>query len=173
VAEAMTVRWIKAARHPAIREGCRFGVAFGVLHVGNALLVNLANLDAAGNALLGNFMAVALVVSFGLVGWRGARATGRVRTGVEASLVTWVVSSAIGITALWIITFAFMDTIRHNTLVLQDFADSGLQDVDAFIVQDALGATLFGSAAMLALGTACGVLGAFIGIWSGHLEART
>jgi hypothetical protein len=167
------VRWITDTRNPAIREGCRFGVAFGVLHVGNALMVNLADLDAAGAALLGNFMAVALVVSFGLAGWRGARATGRVRTGVEASLVTWVVSSAIGITALWIITFAFMETIRNNALMLQDFADSGLQDVDAFIIEDALGATLFGSAAMLALGTACGALGAFMGIWSGHMEART
>jgi len=167
------VRWITDVRNPAIREGCRFGVAFGVLHVGNALLVNLADLDAASTALLGNFMAVALVVSYGLAGWRGARATGRIRTGVEASLVTWVVSSAIGITALWIITFAFMDTIRHNTLMLQDFADSGLQDIDAFIIEDALGATLFGSTAMLALGTACGAIGAFMGIWSGHLEART
>src|SRR5436190_1277483 len=109
------MRWIMDTQNPAIRQGWLFGLAFGAVRVGYAWVNNVRDPAAAGNSLPDTVMVVALVMLFGLAGWSGARATGRLRAGVQAGLLTWVVSTAIGVGALWIITFAFMETIRHNS----------------------------------------------------------
>ena len=93
---ATTMQWILARRHPASRAGWVFGLAFGAVHAVYAVMNNLNDLDAAGGRLLNNGLLASLVVLFGLAGWWGARGTGRVSTGGRASLLTWLVSSAIG-----------------------------------------------------------------------------
>jgi hypothetical protein len=105
---------------------------------------------------------VELVLNLLRVVFTGARATGRVTTCVQASLLTWLLSSAIGLAALWIVTFAAMDTIARNGGMQQDLARSGARDVRAFIVDDALGATVIGTAAALVVGTSCGAAGALL-----------
>jgi hypothetical protein len=154
------MQWLLDGQHPARRAGVLFGVAFGAVHVAYALINNLNDLDAASGRLLNNTLLVSLVVLFGLAGWRGARATGRLRTGLQASLVTWLLSSVIGLVALWLVTFMAMDTIARNTGMQQDFVRSGARDMRTFIIEDALGATVFGSAAALAAGTISGAAGA-------------
>ena len=155
--------WMWDWRNPASREGWLFGLLFGGVHAAYALVNNPNDLDEAGNNLLNNVLLGSLVVLFGLAGWWASRTTGRVTTGIQAALLMWLVSTVIGLAALWIVTFAYMEIIRHNTGMLQDFARSGARDMDTFIVEDALGASLFGSAAVLGLGTICGAVGAWIG----------
>jgi hypothetical protein len=156
------MQWILDRQHPARRVGLFFGLAFGAVHAAYALINNLNDLDAASGRLLNNGLLVSLVLLFGLAGWRGARATGRLSAGVQASLLTWLLSSAVGLAVLWIVTFAAMDTIARNSGMQQDFARSGARDMRAFIIDDALGATVIGSAAALLAGTAAGTLGALI-----------
>jgi hypothetical protein len=159
------MQWLLDGRHPARRAGVLCGVAFGAVHVVYALINNLDDLGAASGRLLNNALLVSLVVLFGLAGWRGARATGRLSTGLQASFVTWLLSSVIGLVALWIVTFTAMDTIARNTGMQQDFVRSGAPDMRTFIVEDALGATVFGSAAALVAGTASGAAGTLLAQW--------
>ena len=155
--------WMWDWRNPVTRAGWLFGLLFGGVHAVYALVNNLNDLDEAGNNLLNNVLLASLVVLFGLAGWWASRTTGQVRTGILAALLVWLVSTVIGLAALWIVTFAYMEVIRHNTGMLQDFARSSARDMDTFIVEDALGVSLFGSAAVLGLGTICGAVGASIG----------
>ena len=92
-----------------------------------------------------------------------ARATGSVSAGVLAALIAAVVGSMLGAVSLLVITFTFMDTIRHNTFMIQDFVRSGMTDMDAFIVEDALGAIFFGTLFSLVLSAALGTLGGWLG----------
>ena len=156
------MQWILDRHHPARRAGLLCGLAFGAVHAAYALINNLNDLDAAGGRLLNNALLVSLVVLFGVAGWRGARSTGRLSTGVRASLLTWGLSTAIGLAALWVVTFAAMDTIARNTGMQHDFVRSGARDMRTFIVEDALGATVVGSVAALVAGTAAGTLGALL-----------
>ena len=114
-------------------------------------------MGALNNALFG-----AVVVCFGAAGWQTARATGRLRSALEVAALVWAVSTVIGLFALRTVTFAGMDVIRQNTFMLEDFARSGARDIETFIVEDALGASLFGSVAALVAGAGCAVAGALL-----------
>ena len=56
-----------------------------------------------------------------------------------------------------------LETIRRNELMVEDYLHSGMQDMDAFIIQDAIGGSPIGLALSLALGAALGASGALIG----------
>lgn len=47
--------------------------------------------------------------------------------------------------------------------MVEDYLHSGMQDMDAFIIQDAIGGSAVGLALSLPLGAALGALGALIG----------
>jgi hypothetical protein len=144
---------------PGIRQGVAAGCALGLVHAVYSVLNNGFNLDARGNALLSNGFMAALVLLCGGAGFLGARQARTIGAGASAGVVAALIGSAIGLVALWIATFVFFEQIRHNTFMIEDFRRSGARSMDAFIVEDALGASFFGSLASLVLGTALGALG--------------
>ncbi len=151
--------------NPSLKYGIVFGIALGFAWLIHGVLNNLANLDLAAAGWLHNVQLLALTVLVAWSAFHSARQTRQARSGLLAALVTSLVSSLIGITNLWVITLVFMDTIRHNGVMLDAFAHSGMTDMDAFIIEDALGASVFGP--MLAL-----VLSALLGVVGGLLGAR-
>ncbi len=144
----------------------RQGVLFGLLLGGAWLVYNLINntmdLSEKGAALLNNSMTLLILLLFASAGISGAWNTRSIWAGIRTSLWTCAVGCAIGLSSLWFVTFFWMDTIRHNHFMLQDFARSGMRDMDGFIIEDALGATFFGLLFQIGLGIGLGALGGWI-----------
>ena len=147
---------------PGMRRGVAAGCALGLVHAVHSVLNNGFNLDARGNALLGNGFMAALVLLCGSAGFLGSRDARSISAGAYSGAVAALVGSAIGLIALWVATFVFFEQIRHNTFMIEDFHRSGARSMDAFIVEDALGASFFGSLLSLVLGTALGTLGGLV-----------
>jgi hypothetical protein len=147
---------------PGIRQGVAAGCALGLVHAVYSVLNNGFNLDARGNALLTNGFMAALVLLCGSAGFLGSRGARSIGAGAYAGAVAALVGSVLGLVALWVATFVFFEQIRHNTFMIEDFRRSGARSMDAFIVEDALGASFFGSLASLVLGTALGTLGGLV-----------
>jgi hypothetical protein len=148
---------------PAFRQGVIFGVVLGLFWIAYNLINSTMNLEGAGASWLNNGQTVSLLVLFGLAGLRTARATGQISNGTLAGFWTWLISSGIAIITLWIFTFVFMESIRHNTYMIEDFRSSGAQSMDIFILEDAVGASTFGIALALVIGVVAATLGGLIG----------
>jgi len=153
---------------PGIRQGVAAGCALGLVHAVYSVLNNGFKLDARGNALLTNGFMAALVLLCGSAGFLGSRDARSIGPGAYAGAVAALVGSALGLVALWVATFVFFEQIRHNTFMIEDFRRSGARSMDAFIVEDALGASFFGSLASLVLGTALGTLGGLVATVTGR-----
>ena len=157
------MRWMIDTRNPVARSAWLFGLAVGLLRIAHELAVNALEPDALGAAPIGTVLLVGLVALFALAGWRGALTTGRLSSGLQAALGAAAVGSAIGMASLWVVTFAFIEMIRRDPGILQDFARSGGRDLDAFIVGDAVGASAVSLVASFVLGCGAGALGGLVG----------
>jgi hypothetical protein len=149
--------------NPAFRQGVLFGALRGLFWILYDLINSAVNLDATGTSWLNNGQTAALVLLFGLAGLRTARATGQISSGTLAGFWAWLISSSIAIITLWIFTFAFMESISHNLGMIQDFQSSGAHSMNAFIIEDAIGASTFGVALALVIGLMAAALGGVIG----------
>ncbi|MBI3537293.1 MAG: hypothetical protein HY070_07050 [Chloroflexi bacterium] len=147
----------------AIGAGIVIGIALGVVHIVYVFINNLANLDAPAGARLNNISLALLFAVFVLAGARGGQLTGRVQFGARAGMASGIVSAMIGIATLWLVTFLFMDVIRQNAFMILDFQRSNAASMDAFIIDDALGATMVEFVVSLALGAGLGALGGWMG----------
>jgi hypothetical protein len=107
---------------PWLRPGITVGFISGSVWLVYNLVNNLGDLSGGQNAALSVAGLGVTVSLFTLAGFRGSARTGRVRTGALTGLWAALVSSTVGITTLWAITLAAMDTIRRNGLMV---ADSG------------------------------------------------
>lgn len=152
----------RLTRHPVVRRGAAFGLVMGAVWTVYNVINTAIALDGQGNAVLNNSLTAALVLLFGWAGFVGSRAARSVRAGASAALVAALIGSAIGILTLWIATFVFFEQVRHNPFMLADFRRSGMQSMDAFIIEDALGATCFGSLLALVLGAVLGTVGGLV-----------
>ena len=85
------------------------------------------------------------------------------KTGTYAGLFTGLLSIVIGMSALFVITFVFMDIIRQNAFTLYDFHRSGLKSIDQFIIEDVMGAALIGTLFSLLAGVIFGTIGGYLG----------
>jgi hypothetical protein len=149
----------------ALQQGWRFGLVLGGIWVAYDLINNLGHLGATGYGRLNTALPIALV---GLYAWAGLRrgySTGQVRTGILAAVGASLIGSVIAISSLWIVTGLFLDTIRHNPYMIEDFRRSGMASMDAFIVDDNLVPTFLGPVFSVLLGAAVGTLGGVIGKW--------
>ncbi len=156
----------------ALRQGLVFGTILGTLLLISNLVNNLANLDSTGATWLKNGSLIVMIVLPGLAGFIGSKETGRVKSGALAVLVTGLVSAVIGIITLWGITVVFMDTLRHNVLMMIDFQQSGMTSMKGFIVEGALGGSIFLFVFSLAFGAGYGLLGSLLGARNAHLQTR-
>ena len=149
----------------ALENGWRYGLILGSVWVAYNLINNLGNLNATGYHLLNTSLLPILIALYGLVGLRQSYKTGRITNGTVAAIGASLISSLIAITALWIITYVFIDTIRHNPFMLEDFRRSGALSMDTFIFDDNLVPTFVGPFLSLVLGATVGTLGGMIGKW--------
>lgn len=104
-----------------------------------------------------------VLIFCGIAGYAAARQTGQMKTGTYAGLFTGLLSIVIGMSALFVITFVFLDIIRQNAFMLYDFQRSGLKSIDQFIIEDAMGAALVGTLFSLVAGGIFGTLGGYLG----------
>jgi len=146
-----------------IKQGILFGVILGIVHIGYNLINNLAPANATLNSLLNNGIPLVVLIFIGMAGYATARKTGQVMTGTYAGLFTGLLSMVIGMSALFVITFVFMDIIRQNTFMLYDFHRSGLQSIDQFIIEDAMGGAIIGTLFSLLAGGIFGTIGGYFG----------
>jgi hypothetical protein len=151
------------AKDPAIGMGLIFGTILGVFHIVFVIINNLMNWQGAPQAWLNRSFSISLILCLTLAGVFTFRAQSGARAGFTAGLV----SAAIGIISLWIVTFLFTDVIAQNTYMIMDFQKSGSATMHQFIIEDALGATAVEFVVSLVFGTALG----FIGGWLGTLIA--
>ncbi len=146
-----------------IKQGILFGLLLGSIHIGYNLINNLAPANATLNSLLNNSILLAVLIFCGIAGYVAARKTGQMKTGTYAGLFTGLLSMVIGMSALFVMTFVFMALIRQNAFMLDDFRRSGLKNIDQFIIEDAVGATLVGTLFSLVAGGIFGTLGGYLG----------
>lgn len=162
----------KSYKSAALQQGFAYGFILGTLVLVSNLINQLANLDATGESWLKNGLLIVMIALPGLAGYVGSKQTGQVKSGALAVLVTGLVSTFIGILSLWIITFSFMDTLRHNALTRIGFQQSGMTSLEVFIVQGTLGDSFFLFIFSLAFGAGYGLLGSLLGVWKAHLQTR-
>lgn len=146
-----------------VKQGMLFGIMLGIIHIGYNLINNLAPANLILNSLLNNSILLAVVIFTSIAGYIAARKTGQMKMGTYAGLCTGLLSMVIGMSALFIITFAFMSIIRQNAFMLSDFHRSGLSSIDEFIIQDAVGATIVGTSFSLFAGGIFGTFGGYLG----------
>jgi hypothetical protein len=158
--DAADRRWL--LHHPVLRRGAPFGLIIGLVWTIYNLVNNAVALDASGYAVLNHGLTAALLLLFAAAGFVGSRRAGSIGAGASSGLVAALISSGIGIGTLWIATFVFFDQARHNPFLIDDFRHSGMQSMDAFLIDDALGATCFGSLLALVLGALLGTVGGIV-----------
>ncbi len=146
-----------------VKQGILFGVLLGLIHIGYNLINNLAPANLTLNSLLNTCLLLAVVIFTSIAGYIAAHQTGQMKMGTYAGLCTGLLSMVLGMSALFLITFAFLGIIRHNAFLLADFHRSGLRSIDAFIIQDAVGATIVGTSFSLFVGGICGAFGGYLG----------
>ncbi len=164
--DAMGLR--RLLHHPVVRRGAPFGLSMGLVWTIYNVINNAVVLDVPGNAALNNGLTAALLLLFAAAGFVGSRQAGSISAGTWSGVVAALISSAIGIGTLWIATFVFFEQGRHNPFLIEDFRRSGMQSMDAFLIDDALGATFFGSLLALGLGTLLGTLGGLVATVTGQ-----
>ncbi|HEX7734615.1 MAG TPA: hypothetical protein VF458_07125 [Ktedonobacteraceae bacterium] len=146
-----------------IKQGILFGILLGIIHIGYNLINNLAPANLTLNSLLNNSILLIVAIFTSVAGYIAVRKTGQLKMGTYAGLCTGLLSIGIGISALFLITFAFMSIIRQNAFMIFDFHRSGLSSIDEFIIQDAVGATIVGITFSLLAGGICGTFGGYLG----------
>jgi hypothetical protein len=154
---------INFTKDPAARTGLIFGVILGAVHIVFVVINNLMNWQGTPYTWLNRSFSISLILCLALAGFF----TYQAKSGAKAGFTAGLVSAAIGIVSLWLVTFLFMDLIAQNTYMIMDFQKSGSATMHQFIVEDALGATAVEVVVSLVFGTALG----FIGGWLGSLSA--
>jgi hypothetical protein len=157
----------RIVEEPAVRVGAAFGLGLGLALAAFSVVNQAFVLDARGSAILNNGFTAAHVLC-GVAAFAAARSAGTVRAGLVAGVTASLVGSVIGIAVMWIATPIFYENNFHNPGMLDDFRRSGMRSMDAFIVDDALGASFFGTTLSMLLGMALGAVGGVLGKAAAH-----
>jgi hypothetical protein len=150
---------------PTLRQGLMFGVGLGAVLTAYNLINSLVSLNANVSDIMRVCLIVTLGAGFVLAGLRAAYQTGDMVSGMSAALLASAISSAIGVITLLAITSVFMDTIRHTAVMVAAFETAQVaryQDIQKFISEEAIGASVFGPMLSLTLAAALGAIGGLI-----------
>ena len=148
---------------PTLSQGLLFGALLGAVALAYNLLNSFVSLGPSSSDVLNVSLVAFMVVGFGLAALRVAYQTRDVMSGMLAALFASLISSAIGLATLWLITLVFMDTLRFTPIMMRAFEAAGSQTNDKIIVRDALSASFFGPMLSFVLAVALGVVGGLIG----------
>lgn len=160
------------SRNVSIRRGAAIGLVLGTVWTVYNVTNNALILDTTGYAVQNNGLTAAFVLLSVVAGFVGARRAGTVRGGAFAGFTAALVGNIIGITTLWLVTWLFFPQVRVNPGMLHDFQHSGATNLDAFIIQDAFGATAFGFPLAMLLGTLLSTLGGMVAKATLRLRTR-
>jgi len=163
-------------RHPGILSiGTRFGLLIGGLFTAEMLCEYLFLPGSKGNERLAYLEFGGMFLFLFLSGFKGGQVTGRVGYGVLTALCSTLIGSLIWVFSLLSTYYIFMGTARQEQVlaadqVFEDFKQSGMTDLRAFIMQDYLGGVFF----HLLLGmVVAGILGFMGGLAAKLLKRRS
>lgn len=163
-------------RHPGILSvGGWFGLFIGGLFALEMLVEYLFLPSSKGNEQLAYVEFGGMFLFLFLSGFRGGQVTGRVGYGVLTALCSTLIGSLIWVFSLLSTYYIFMGTARQEQVlaadqVFEDFKQSGMTDLRAFIMQDYLGGVFF----HLLLGmVVAGILGFMGGLAAKLLKRRS
>lgn len=148
---------------PTLSQGLVVGVLLGAVALAYNLLNSFVSLGPSSGDILNVSLVALMVVGFVLVGLRVAYQTRDVMSGMLAAIFASVISSAIGLGTLWLITLVFMDTLRLTPIMVRAFEAAGSQTIDRIILRDAISASFFGPMLSFILAVALGIVGGLIG----------
>ncbi len=164
----------------AVRYGTPFGLTAGLVFAGEIILEYVALPDVATNARMGLIEFGTVFALFFAAAVVAGYRTGQIRGGVLAALWSALVASLVWLAALLLMYYAFHGTARQTAVLssegtFDDFARSGMQELDAFVMQDLLGAAFFhlllAPIIALILGAAGGAAGRLPALWRKHCGA--
>jgi len=150
-----------------LKQGCKFGLLLGAFFMALAPFGNVIPLPAALEALIDRLFAPVLlgitVGAFVGAGFRTQRLTGHLRTAALAGLIAGVIGFALFGLSFIVIDMVFFDIVRRQPEKILNFANSGYQDMRAFLFDSTVRAanvlTFVGGGVGAALGTVGGLLG--------------
>jgi hypothetical protein len=149
--------------NPVVRTGTAAGLVVGVAWtvynmIGQGLLLR----DCVSTVLNDSLLPV-IGLACAAAGFAGSRQGGTLAAGVRAAVLAAAAGSVIGVATMWIVVPVFYANNFQNPAMLDDFRRSGMASMDAFIVRDALGASLCGPTLCLLAGTVAGAAGSVVG----------
>lgn len=148
-----------------LRLAALFGPVIGALWGVEILAGNLIATDSDVTHLV---YRAATLLGFTLplaAGFVGAYRTGRARCGLAVGFWSGLLSGLIGFLTLMLITYAFMDALRHDPQTLRAYKNSTERTLEVFVVGDSLFAAcshlaIVGAGWCTLLGGIGGLLGA-------------
>jgi len=100
-------------------------------------------------------------------GFQGARATGRLATGIRVGAAAGALIAVLMNMALTIVALVFFDALRRHAGADPDYLRSGTSSYGSYLVDDTVGGWLYGAAFCLVSGAGLGALGGIVGRWRG------
>lgn len=151
-----------------LRTGYQSGVLIGIIFAGEMILEYI--LLPTDNTQMGLIEYGSVLAIFFVVGMWITYQTGRFRNGVFTAVVGAMIGSMIWLIAALTIFYLFHGTpqqtqVFHAEGNFYDFAQSGMIDFDAFIMQDFWGAGFFHSILLPLLAAVLGSVGSLIGVF--------
>ncbi len=138
----------------------KLGIILGFLFVIYSFVNNFFNLNASQVSFLNNYLLFIIISFFVFSGYTGYKT--RRRDSVIFALFVGVVSWFISIIFTFIFTTLFLENIRHNSVMIENFKRSGSNDMNLFIFQDAARGSFLGLVATLILSSLLGNFGGFL-----------
>jgi len=159
---------LEGRKTPAFYAGIRSGLAVGFIFTGEMILEYILLPD--DNSKMGLIEYGLVLLSFFILALWITFQTGQFRNGIFASITSAMIGSMIWLIAVLFIFYLFHGTGRQVQVFLaegnmEDFARSGMTDLDAFIMQDFWGAGFFHSILLPLLSVIMGSIGGLFGIF--------
>jgi hypothetical protein len=144
-----------------------FGLVIGGLFVAEMLFEYAVLPSSKGNRQLAYLEFGGMFLFLLLAGFKGGQETGRLWHGVLTAIWSTMIGSLIWVASLLSTYCAFMGTARQEQVlaadqVLEDFKQSGMTDLRAFVQQDYVGGVFFHLLLGLIVAGILGMMGALV-----------
>ncbi len=144
------------AQKVAVFQGLLLGFLIFLL---NCVLV-FVYMDETTHNLL-SYIPILLILGFaGRTGYLRMKQTKNSSYAIQSSILTASIGLLLGFGSLFILTFSFIDVVRNNPLTLQNFQLSGQKNLDTFIRDTVIQATIASVPVSIILGIISGAFGA-------------
>jgi heme/copper-type cytochrome/quinol oxidase subunit 4 len=149
-------------RFRAQKLAVKYGILLGLLFVALNYVLTFIYLDPQFHTILSYMTVPFIIIVAGLVGFLRMRQTGNLEYAVQSSILTVMISLIIGFGSLFFLTYANLDLVRNNPVILQNFQTSGKNSLDEFIRSNLINAATMSVAVSTVLGIISGIAGAML-----------